>query len=90
MSEFGWTVNAPPVGRAHYNRRMTEREEARAILDALRQPPGTAPVTLSEAYLRAVERAEALPANRNGADKTWVLRLVDDTLRMRRTARRRR
>ena len=70
---------------------MTESEEARAILDAAaRWLPETSPVTLSEEYLRAVERVEALPSNRNGADKTWVLRLVDDTLRMRRTARRRR
>ena len=70
---------------------MTESEEARAILDAAaRWRPETAPVTLSEEYLRAVERVEALPSNRSGADKTWVLRLVDDTLRMRRTARRRR
>lgn len=76
---------------AHYNRRMIESEEARAILDTVaRQRSETAPVTLSEDYLRAVERVEALPSNRNGADKTWVLRLVDDTLRMRRTARRRR
>ena len=70
---------------------MTVREEARAILDtALRRPPETGPVTLPDEYRRAVERADALPENRDGADKTWVLRLVDDTLRMRGTARRRR
>lgn len=69
---------------------MTARDEACAILDAAaRRSQETAPVTLPEEYLRAVERVEALPANRNGADKTWVLRLVDDARRMRRTARRR-
>jgi hypothetical protein len=31
------------------------------------------PVTLDAAYLRAVERVEALPQNQSGADKTWVV-----------------
>lgn len=91
LSEFGPGVNAPQVARADYNRRMGESAEARAILDAVAcLSPKTAFVTLSEEYLRAVERVEALPSNRSGADKAWVPRLVDDTLRMRRTARRRR
>lgn len=30
------------------------------------------PVTLDDAYLRAVERVEALPENQSGSDKTWV------------------
>lgn len=29
-------------------------------------------VALDEAYLRAVERVEAMPENQSGADKTWV------------------
>jgi hypothetical protein len=30
------------------------------------------PVELSARYLGAVERAESLPENREGADKSWV------------------
>ena len=67
---------------------MGDRISARALLDSIAvRPPGGA-VTLSPDYLRAVTQVEALPANRNGADKTWVLRLVDSTLRARRSAKR--
>lgn len=38
----------------------------------LREESG--PVTLSAEYLAAVERVEALPQNRPGADKGWVER----------------
>jgi hypothetical protein len=31
-----------------------------------------APIALSAAYLRAVDKLEALRENRSGADKTWV------------------
>lgn len=67
---------------------MGDRISARALLDsiAVRRPGGAA--TVSPEYLRAVAQVEALPANRNGADKTWVLRLVDSTLRARRSAKR--
>ena len=67
---------------------MGARIDARALLDSIALPPKEGPVPLSPDYLRAVARVEALPANRNGADKTWVLRLVDSTLRMRRSAKR--
>jgi hypothetical protein len=30
------------------------------------------PVILDAAYLRAVERVEALPENQSGSDKSWV------------------
>ena len=46
-----------------------------ALLEALeRAAPDPGPVPLSEDYLRAVERAEALPGNRAGMDKSWVER----------------
>jgi hypothetical protein len=32
----------------------------------------TGPATLDDAYMRAVERVEAMPENQTGADKTWV------------------
>ena len=67
---------------------MGERISARALLDSIAVRPQDGPVTLSPDYLRAVARVEALPANRNGADKTWVLRLVETTLRARRSAKR--
>jgi hypothetical protein len=35
------------------------------------------PVTLDAAYLRAVERVEALPENQSGADKTWVWEVIE-------------
>ncbi len=37
---------------------------------------GSGPVTLGPAYLAAVARLEALPENRDGADKSWVLRAM--------------
>ncbi len=50
--------------------------EALRILDEFeRLPRESGPVVLSEAYLRAVERWEALPENQPGSDKTWVLRM---------------
>lgn len=46
-----------------------------AILERCRESPREmGPVRLSEAYLRAVERLEALPENLPSADKTWVER----------------
>lgn len=55
-------------------------ESLRKALDVLKQaerwkpPPG--PVVLTEEYLRLVERAERLPQNRPGTDKTWVERAL--------------
>jgi len=49
------------------------KAEVLAMLDAYaRMPKATGPVVLSPAYLRAVERWEALPENAAGADKSWV------------------
>lgn len=39
-----------------------------------RLPRPSGPVALSGAYLRAIERWEALPENAPGSDKTWVHR----------------
>lgn len=39
------------------------------------------PVSLSEEYLRAVDAAERLPANRSGSDKTWTERALADWFR---------
>jgi hypothetical protein len=36
----------------------------------------TRPVVLGADYLRAVEQVESLPENQDGADKTWVERVV--------------
>ena len=47
--------------------------------------PGFTP--LSAGYLRAVERVEALPGNRSGADKSWVLRQFRAAMRVRAGAR---
>ena len=46
---------------------------------ALQPPPG--PIVLSDGYLRLIylrliERAEALPQNRPGTDKTWTERVL--------------
>lgn len=41
-------------------------------------PKPSGPVTLSAAYLRAVERWEALPDNAAGAEKSWVSRCQED------------
>lgn len=49
--------------------------EVVALLEAYsRMPTPTGPVALSPAYLRALERWEALPEQAEGADKSWVLR----------------
>lgn len=66
---------------------MAPRDHARAILEAVAsQPLPMGSVPLTDEYLRAVHRVERLPGNRNGTDKTWVLRLVEEATRMRRTA----
>ena len=38
--------------------------------------PPEGPIVLSDEYLRLVERAEQLPENRPGTDKTWVERML--------------
>jgi len=50
--------------------------KALKILDELvceRPPP---PYVLDEEYLRLVARAEELPGNQDGADKSWVFRAL--------------
>ena len=62
--------------------------KALKILDELvceRPPP---PYVLDEEYLRLVARAEALPGNQDGADKSWVERIVADSLVFWRSVRR--
>lgn len=53
-------------------------QKALRILDEIRKtvPLETRPVVLSEEYVRAVRQVEALPANQDGADKTWVERVM--------------
>lgn len=69
-----------------YNDPMPDaHDDARDVLDALlRHPPERRPTTLSAEYLRDVARVEELPENRDGADKTWVLRLAEEMARLRR------
>jgi hypothetical protein len=38
------------------------------------QEGGIRPVTLPEAYLRALQETEELPCNQSGQDKSWVVR----------------
>jgi hypothetical protein len=56
-------------------------ERALHILDEIRRtvPLETRPVVLSEEYLRAVRQVEALPANQDGSDKTWVERVLRES-----------
>lgn len=44
-------------------------------------PREVGPVSLSEAYLRAVEYVESLPKNQSGADKSWIPRLLAESRR---------
>jgi hypothetical protein len=49
------------------------RAELLALLDDFaRTPVPSGPVELDAAYLRAIERWEALPENAERADKSWV------------------
>ena len=58
------------------------RRTLAAIESAVRSKPPEGPVVLSAEYLRLVERAEALPANRPGTDKTWVERMIASSKRV--------
>jgi hypothetical protein len=54
--------------------------KALKILDDLvceRPPP---PYVLDEEYLHLIERAEALPSNQDGAEKSWIERVVAESL----------
>ena len=50
----------------------------------LGQPAERDPVTLPAQYLLDIARVEALPENRDGADKTWVLRFAAEMMRLQR------
>ena len=64
---------------------MPDADDARDVLDArVRQAPEPDPIALSARYLRDVARVEALPENRDGADKTWVLRFAAEMERLQR------
>ena len=71
--------------------RSPSHDSAREILDGLVRDALDAGLSpLSAAYLRAVDRVEKLPANRTGADKSWVLRQYEAAMRVRAGAKRRR
>lgn len=62
---------------------MPDADDVRDMREAVgRHRPEHDPVTLSAQYLRDVARVEALPENRDGADKTWVLRLAAEMKRL--------
>ncbi|MBI5435284.1 MAG: hypothetical protein HZA52_20790 [Planctomycetes bacterium] len=53
--------------------------KAREALDrAKKLLPPEGPVVLSSEYLRLIERAERLPQNRPGTDKSWTQRVLDE------------
>lgn len=68
--------------------RSSSPDSARQILDAMARDAQDAGFTPSVGYLRAVERVEKLPANRTGADKSWVLRQFRTAMRVRAGAKR--
>jgi hypothetical protein len=51
-----------------------------ALRDAAQQARSIR-IELDEAYLLAIAAAEALPQNQSGADKTWVWRTLDSSVR---------
>ena len=64
---------------------MPDADDARDAFDVrVRRPPQPVPIALSAQYLRDVARVEALPENRDGADKTWVLRFAAEMVRLQR------
>lgn len=52
----------------------TKVEVMSLLDDYARLPKPTGAVALSAAYLRALDRWEALPEQAEGVDKSWVLR----------------
>ncbi len=62
---------------------QVKRMDIRELLDRFRRMPReTGPVTLSDAYLRHVERQEASPVNAPGADKSWVPRCIEEAAQL--------
>lgn len=64
------------------------RRALEALDEARAAQPEDGPIVLSEEYLRLVERAERLPENRPGTDKTWTERVVLEWQRLVESARR--
>ncbi|MYH28954.1 MAG: hypothetical protein F4018_10850 [Acidobacteria bacterium] len=71
--------------RTDYNEQVSDADGARDVLETLiRQPPQRDAITLSAQYLHDIASVESLPENRDGADKTWVLTLAEELMRLRR------
>jgi len=51
--------------------------KALRILDELVCERAPAPYLVDAEYARLIERAEKLPCNQDGADKTWVFRAME-------------
>jgi hypothetical protein len=55
----------------------TETREFRKLLEQIRRTPlSRRPIRLSRSYLAAVEAWEDRPAQRSGADQSWVERAI--------------
>ena len=54
--------------------------KALKILDELVCERAPGPYVIDAEYARLIERAEALPCNQDGADKTWVFRAMEGYL----------
>jgi hypothetical protein len=69
----------PPVSAVKYHSVDSTGDKAlRAIDEAVAEVAGlSGPVTLDEAYLRAIDVVEALPQNQSGTDKTWVWEAIE-------------
>jgi hypothetical protein len=51
----------------------TRAEALQLLAEYAGAPRPSGPVPLSEAYLQAIQRWEALPENAEGSQKAWVL-----------------
>jgi hypothetical protein len=59
---------------------MTPEDRAIRLIEEIeRSPREVGPVLLSEEYSRAVEHIESHPSNRQGSDKSWVPRLLEES-----------
>jgi hypothetical protein len=57
--------------------------KALRILDELVCERAPGPYLVDAEYARLIERAEALPCNQDGADKTWVFKAMQDYIETR-------
>ena len=53
-----------------------KRDAAERALDEAARAAGTIRVEIDDEYLRLIAQVEAHPANRTGADKSWVARVA--------------